>query len=58
MGLIALAYLISHQWGLLLNNELVVTNKVHGCLAKSIFRYGLDNLKHAMRVIEKSNKQL
>lgn len=50
MSLIALAYLIAHQWGLWLNKKRMIKKKSHGCLAKSIFRYGLDNLKHAMRI--------
>ena len=54
IGLIALAYTIVHQWGLRLNQKLAIKRKKHGYLAKSIFRYGLDNLKHAMRILKPS----
>ena len=52
MSLIALAYLIAHQWGLLLNKKRVIKKKLHGYQAKSIFRLGLDNLKHALRTLQ------
>ena len=52
MSLIALAYLIAHQWGLWLNKRRTIKKKSHGYLAKSIFRYGLDNLKHALRTLQ------
>ena len=52
IGLIALAYTIVHQWGTQLNSKLAVKRKKHGYLAKSIFRYGLDHFKHALRILE------
>ena len=52
ISLIALAYLIAHQWGLRLNKKNAIKKKSHGFLAKSIFRYGLDGLKHALRMFQ------
>ena len=52
IGLIALAYTIVHQWGIRLNHKLAIKRKNHGCLAKSIFRYGLDHFRHAMRILK------
>ena len=52
ISLIALAYTIVHQWGIRLNNKLAIKKKKHGALAKSIFRYGLDNLRHTMRILK------
>ena len=52
IGLIALAYTIVHQWGTRLNRKLAIKRKKHGYLAKSIFRYGLDQFRHALRILE------
>ena len=52
IGLIALAYTMVHLWGTQLNAKLAIKRKKHGYLAKSIFRYGLDHFKHALRILE------
>lgn len=52
IGLIALAYTIVHQWGTQLNRKFAIKRKKHGYLAKSIFRYGLDHFRHALRMLE------
>jgi transposase len=52
ISLIALAYTIVHLWGVRLNNKLAIKKKKHGYLAKSIFRYGLDNFRHTMRILK------
>ena len=57
-GLLALAYVIVHQWGSQLNCKFSVRKKKHGSLAKSIFRYGLDNFRHAMRSLEQSQRRV
>ncbi len=49
MCLLALAYVMVHQWGCRLNNKRAIKRKQHGSLAKSIFRYGLDHFRYAMR---------
>ena len=49
MCLLALAYVMVHQWGSRLNDKRAIKRKKHGGLAKSIFRYGLDHFRHAMR---------
>ena len=49
MCLLALAYVMVHQWGSRLNDKRAIKRKKHGSLAKSIFRYGLDHFRHAMR---------
>ena len=51
INMIALAYLIAHQWALKLYEQKKIKKKAHGYLAKSIFRYGLDDLIHAMRML-------
>lgn len=56
MGLLALAYVMAHQWGIRLNNTLAIKRKKHGSLAKSIFRYGLDNFRHAMRKLTQTHR--
>ena len=58
ISMIALAYLIAHQWGLQLNKKRAIKKKSHGFLAKSIFRYGLDDLKHALRILLTGNDQI
>ena len=58
ISLIALAYLIAHQWGIRLNQQKAIKKKAHGFLAKSLFRYGLDDLKHAMRMIQAGQDRL
>ena len=58
ISLIALAYLIAHQWGIRLNQHKAIKKKAHGFLAKSLFRYGLDDLKHAMRMIRVDQDRL
>lgn len=58
MALLALAYVIVHQWGSRLNDKLAIKRKKHGSLAKSIFRYGLDYLRHAMRRLTKAHKTI
>ena len=55
MSLLALAYVIAHQWGSRLNCKCTIKKKKHGSLAKSVFRYGLDNFRHAMRRLEQAN---
>lgn len=52
IGLIAIAYTIVHQWGIHLNSKLAIKQKKHGFLAKSIFRYGLDDFRHKLRTLE------
>lgn len=52
ISLIALAYLIAHQWGLKLHEQKAIKKKAHGYLAASIFRYGLDDLRYAMRRLQ------
>ena len=54
IGIIAIAYTIVHQWGTHLNRQLAIKKKKHGFLDKSIFRYGLDHFRHALRVLESS----
>lgn len=56
MGLLALAYVMVHQRGSRLNNTLAIKRKKHGSLAKSIFRYGLDNFRHAMRKLTQTHR--
>lgn len=56
ISLIALAYVIVHQWGSRLNSKLAIKRKKHGCLAKSIFRYGLDDFRHTMRVSNQAHR--
>ena len=51
VGLIALAYTMVHQWGSQLNSKFAIKRKKHGYPEKSIFRYGLDNFRHAMRIL-------
>jgi transposase len=58
ISLIALAYLIAHQWGLRLHEQQAIKKKAHGYLAKSIFRYGLDDLKHALRIVLTGNDRI
>ena len=55
MSLLALAYVIAHQWGSRLKCKFAIKKKSHGCLAKSIFRYGLDNFRHTMRRIKQAH---
>lgn len=52
IGLIALAYIIVHQWGTQLKSKRAIKRKKHGYLAKSLFRYGLDHFRHALRMLE------
>ncbi len=58
INLIALAYLIAHQWGMRLHEQKAIQKKAHGYLAKSIFRYGLDDLRHAMRILQNGNDRI
>ncbi len=58
VSLIALAYLIAHQWGIRLNQQKAIKKKTHGFLAKSLFRHGLDDLKHAIRMIQAGQDRL
>ena len=55
MSLLALAYVMAHQWGSRLNCKFAIKKKKHGSLAKSIFRYGLDNFRHAMRRLKQAH---
>ena len=55
ISLLALAYVMAHQWGSRLNCKFAIKKKKHGSLAKSIFRYGLDNFRHAMRRLEQAH---
>ena len=55
MSLLALAYVIAHQWGSRLNCKCAIKKKKHGSLAKGIFRYGLDNFRHAMRRLNQAH---
>ena len=52
IGLIALSYTMVYPRGTQLNSKLAIKREKHGYLAKSIFRYGLDHFKHAMRILE------
>lgn len=56
MCLLALAYVIVHQWGSRLNDKCAIKRKKHGSLAKSIFRYGLDHFRHAMRRLAQTHR--
>jgi hypothetical protein len=56
MALLALAYVIVHQWGSRLNNLCAIKRKKHGSLAKSIFRYGLDHLRNVMRRLSQTQR--
>ena len=58
INLIALAYLIAHQWGIRLQELKAIKKKAHGYLAKSIFRYGLDDLRHAMRILQNGRDRI
>ena len=58
ISLIALAYLMAHQWGIRLNQQKAIKKKAHGFLTKSLFRHGLDDLKHAMRIIQTGQDRL
>jgi len=58
ISLLALAYVIVHQWGSRLNNKLAIKRKKHGSLAKSIFRYGLDNFRHSMRRLTQAQRMI
>ena len=58
ISLIALAYLIAHQWGLKLHEQKAIKKKKHGYLAISIFRYGLDDIKHAMRILQNGEDRI
>lgn len=55
ISLLALAYVIVHQWGSRLNHKQAIKKKKHGSLAKSIFRYGLDHFRHAIRRLTHSH---
>ena len=58
INLIALAYLIAHQWGMRLQEKKAIKKKTHGYLAQSIFRYGLDDLRHAMRILQNGRDRI
>ena len=58
ISLIALAYLIAHQWGLKLHEQKAIKKKAHGYLAISIFRYGLDDIRHAMRILQNGEDRI
>ena len=51
ISLIALAYLIAHQWGMRPNQQKAIKKKAHGFLAKSLFRHGLDRLTLILKCI-------
>ena len=48
-GIVALAFVISHLWGLRRHKDKPIPTKKHGWKAKSVFRYGFDDLRNLLR---------
>ena len=48
-GVVALTFVISHLWGLRRHKDKPIHTKKHGRKAKSVFRYGFDDLRYLLR---------
>ena len=48
-GVVALTFVISHLWGLRRHKDKPIHTKKHGRKAKSVFRYGFDDLRKMLR---------